>query len=284
VDNPQEHFWLSKPLPGGGRMLYTDWLPYGYDAGGRYLLHNGVDVADPMGTALLAAADGQVIVAGPDANLLYGWRCDWYGNLVVIELDQRWGDKPVYILYGHVLNISVEAGQHVNLGEQLAEVGIGGAAGNPHLHFEVRLGTNEFQSTRNPFLWLQPPDTRGIIVGRLIDPQGRPWQGVAITAVGRSEGAENRTSWTYLGDPQGLIKPDEEFAENFVIPDLRPGMYELYVELQEQIYQVPVEIHGGQMVRAEIITEPYKTPTPETPTQPAESPPESMLETSTPQG
>lgn len=84
VENPQDHFWLSKPLPGGGRLLYTDWLPYGNDAGGRYLLHNGVDVADPMGTPLLAAADGQVVVAGPDAIVLYGWRCDWYGNLVVI--------------------------------------------------------------------------------------------------------------------------------------------------------------------------------------------------------
>ena len=279
ADSPQEHFWLAKPLPGGGRLLYTDWLPYGYDAGGRYLLHNGVDVADPLGTPLLAAADGRVVVAGPDSHALYGWRCDWYGKLVVVEIDDKWLGKPVFLLYGHVLNITVEVGQQVKQGDQVAEVGFGGAAGNPHLHFEVRVGTNEFGSTRNPFLWIRPPATRGLVAGRLIDPQGRPWQGVAIAAVARSEGAETKTSWTYLGDPQGLIKPDEEFAENFVIPDLRPGLYELYLEIQGQIYKTPIEVQGGQMVRAEIITEPFKTPTPE----PTIAPQESPIETVTPQ-
>ena len=280
VDNPKEHFWLAKPLPGGGRLLYTDWLPYGYDAGGRYLLHNGVDVADPLGTPLLAAADGQVVVAGPDSQALYGWRCDWYGNLVVVKIDQQWRGNPVYLLYGHVLNIEVAVGQRVRSGEQLAEVGFGGAAGNPHLHFEVRVGANEFGSTRNPFLWLRPPDTRGLIVGRLIDPQGRPWQGAAVTAVDRSEDTENKTTWTYLGDPQNIIKPDEEFAENFVIPDLRPGSYELYVKLQGTTYQVTIEVQGGRMVRAEIITEPFKTPTP----GPTAAPEKPTSETATPQG
>jgi hypothetical protein len=100
------------------------------------------------------------------------------------------------------------------------------------------------------------------VIGRLVDPLGRPWQGVTITAIGRSEGTENVTTWSYLDDPQHLIKPDEEYAENFVIPDLRPGSYELYVELQGQQYQVPIEIAGGQSTRVEITTEPYKTPTP----------------------
>jgi murein DD-endopeptidase MepM/ murein hydrolase activator NlpD len=277
AENPVDHFWLAKPLPGGGRLLYTDWLPYGYDAGGRYLIHNGIDVAEPLGTPLLSAADGTVVVAGSDANLLYGWRCDWYGNLVAIELAEQWLDQPVYLVYGHVHNIVVELGQEVASGQQIAEVGVGGAARLAHMHFEVRVGTNEFSSTRNPFLWLKSPGTRGLVIGRLVDPLGRPWQGVSITAVGRSEGTENITTWSYLDDPQHLIKPDEEFAENFVIPDLRPGSYELYVELQGQLYQAPIEVTAGQSSRVEIITESYRTPTPGVDNadseQPTETPP-----------
>jgi murein DD-endopeptidase MepM/ murein hydrolase activator NlpD len=256
----EEHFWLSKPFSGGGRFLYTDWLPYGYDAGGRYLLHTGVDSAEPEGTPIIAAAGGTVVVAGEDKEKLYGWRCDWYGHLVVIELDDRWQNQPVYVLYGHVLNISVEPGQHVTRGELVAEVGFGGAATLPHLHMEVRVGTNEFSATRNPFLWLAPPTTRGVIVGRLIDPEGRPWQGVTVAAVGRSEDTETYRSWTYLDDPQHLIRPDELFAENFVIADILPGEYELYVEIQDEIYQVPVTVKGGELAEAEIITLPYKIP------------------------
>lgn len=261
-ETPEEHFWLSKPLPGEGRLLYTEWFPYGYDVGGRYLIHNGIDVAEPEGTPVIAAADGTVIVAGDDFSRYYGWRCDWYGHLVVIELDRRWQDQPVYILYGHVIEIAVDPGQRVSRGQKVAEVGVGGAATLPHLHFEVRVGANEFKSTRNPLLWLEPPDTRGIIAGRLIDPEGRPWQGVAVTAVGRTEGTENSTTWTYLDNSQNLIHPDDTLAENFVIGDLLPGEYELFVELQGEIYRLPVVVNGGEMSQVEIVTAPYKTATP----------------------
>ncbi len=258
-----EHLWLSKPLPGGGRLLFTEWFPYGYDADGRYLLHNGLDVSEPFGTPILAMASGTVVVAGDDYSRLYGWRCDWYGHLVVIELDDRWLDQPVYLLYGHVLEISVNVGDRVSRGEQIAEVGVGGAATLPHLHFEVRVGSNEFGSTRNPLLWLQPPATRGVVVGRLIDPQGRPWQGVVIHAFGLSEGTENHTTWSYLGDPHRLANPDETFAENFVIGDMRPGWYELIISLQGVEYRAEVEVTGGALSTVEIVTEPLKTATPE---------------------
>ncbi len=169
----EPHFWLSKPLPGGGRTLINQRFPYGWDENGRLLLHNAVDMAEDLGTPVLAAADGTVVVAQSDINAHYGWRCNWYGHLVVVELDEKWQDQPVYTLYGHILNIEVEVGQRVKRGDQLAEVGIGGAATAPHLHFEVRIGENEFGATRNPMLWLNPGDTRGVIAGRLVDPEGR---------------------------------------------------------------------------------------------------------------
>ena len=219
-------------------------------------------MAEPLGTPLLSAADGTVVVAGGDQSALYGWRCDWYGQLVVVELNDHWQGQPVYVLYGHVLNIGVQPGERVVRGQQLAEVGLGGAAALPHLHLEVRVGTNEFRSTRNPLLWINPANSRGLIAGRLVDPDGRPWQGVAVNAIGRSEETEDRTTWTYLDDALHAINPDEQWAENFVFGDLKPGEYELYIQLQGSVYKELIEVDGGQISFAEIITEPFKTPTP----------------------
>lgn len=262
--NPQPHYWLSKPLPGEGRYLFNKQFPYGYDADGAYLLHNGVDSSGGFGTPLLAVADGVIVYAGPDEEALYGWRCNWYGQLVVLELHEKWLGQPVYALYGHVLGIRVQTGQQVIRGEQVAEVGIGGAALVPHLHFEVRVGENSFKTTQNPALWVEQPETRGAIVGRLVDPAGRPWQGVPISAID-GEKFEHMT-WSYLGDEGVHVNPDTMYAENFVFYDLAPGVYELRVLLQGQEYQATAEVVGGSMATVEIITQPAKenwpTPTP----------------------
>ncbi|MCP4421911.1 MAG: peptidoglycan DD-metalloendopeptidase family protein, partial [Chloroflexi bacterium] len=263
------HFNFIKPLPGGGRTIINKTFPYGSDGGGRYLIHNGIDIAGELGMPVMAVADGTVVVAQADFNELYGWRCDWYGHLVVLELDQQWQGEPIYVLYGHVLNLNVEVGQHVEQGETVAEVGVGGAATVPHLHLEIRVGSNEFSSTRNPMLWIHPGPTRGVIAGRLLDPQGRPWQGVVVTLIDSSEEEpEFINTWSYQGDPQNLINSDELAAENFVFADVRPGEYILYVKLQGVEYRQSVQVTEEGLTLIELVTEPYKTPTP-TPDLPA---------------
>jgi len=258
----EEHFWLIKPLPGGGRVLYTEWLPYGNDGGGRFLLHNGIDMGVPLGTPILAVADGTVVVAGDDQSMLYGWRCNWYGHLVVIELADRWNGEPVYVLYGHVLGIEVSPGDQVFRGQKVAEVGVGGVAIQPHLHLEIRVGTNDFGSTRNPLLWIAPTSTRGIIAGRLVDPEGRPWQGVTVQAIGQTGNAQNSTTWTYLGDPLNLIRNDEGLAENFVFGDLVPGTYDVQVNVQGIDYSQRVEVLAGKLSTLDIVTVPFRSVTP----------------------
>jgi murein DD-endopeptidase MepM/ murein hydrolase activator NlpD len=257
------HFWMSKPFNGGDSTLINEGYPYGYDGSGRYLLHNGVDAAAPLGTPVLAVADGTVVVAQDDFNNLFGWRCDWYGHLVIVELDQAWLGQPVYALYGHVLQIDVEAGQHVARGEQLAEVGVGGAAEVAHLHFEVRVGANAFGATRNPMLWIEPA-SRGVISGRLLDPQGRPWHGVGLSLIGRSEGGSDGNTWSYMEDPLQIVNihPDEGEAENFLFADVKPGEYDVYTRVQGNEYMVPVQVVAGQVSRVEIITQPFQMPTP----------------------
>ena len=259
------HFWMARPLPDGGRGLINQRFPYGWDDNGAYLLHNGVDSAEDLGTPVLAVADGTVVVAQGDAAAWYGWRCDWYGHLVVLELDQRWHDQPVYALYGHVLNLLVEPGQRVTRGQPLAEVGIGGAATSPHLHFEVRVGQNEFGATRNPMLWLEPAPARGVIAGRLVDPEGRPWQGVPLALVNEENDAVAHSTWSYLGDPLGIANADEGWAENFVFSDVPPGAYRIVTEIQDVVYQAQVFVNAGEVTVAALETEAYKTPTPAPP-------------------
>jgi hypothetical protein len=257
------HFWLDSPFARGEEPIRrNEYYPYGYDAGGRFLLHNGLDFGEPRATPLLAVADGTVVTAGSDEQELYGWRCNWYGQLVVIELGQRWLDQPVYALYGHVLGIRVAPGQRVTQGQPVAEVGLGGVATVAHLHFEVRVGTNEFGSTRNPLLWLAPEPGYGLIAGRLLDPDGHPWQGVAISAIDRLGEQGPRTTWSYLDDPRHLARPDESLAENFVFADLAPGSYQLYTRVQGLEYNAYVEVVAGAIATVEIVTEAYRTPTP----------------------
>lgn len=263
MGDPIAHFDFIKPVPGGGRTIINKTFPYGSDGDGRYLLHNGIDIAGELGMPVLAVADGTVIVSQADDRELYGWRCDWYGHLVVLELDQTWQGQPIYVLYGHVLGLTAEVGQHVEKGEPVAEVGVGGAAIVPHLHLEVRVGTNEFGSTRNPMLWIDPGPTRGVIAGRLIDPQGRPWEGVVVTLIDSSEEeTQFINTFSYQGDPQNLINPDELLAENFVFADVKPGEYTLYVKLQGVEYRQDIQVVEGELTTVELVTEPYKTPTP----------------------
>ncbi len=93
---------------------------FGYRWG---VLHGGIDIANSIGTPILAAADGVVIDAGPTAG---------YGAWVKL----RHADGTV-TLYGHVNSWSVDIGQRVWAGDQIATIGNRGNSTGPHLHFEV---------------------------------------------------------------------------------------------------------------------------------------------------
>lgn len=87
-------------------------------------MHKGIDIAGPIGTPVMAAADGEVIFAG--------WNSGGYGNLVKV----RHNDGSI-TFYAHNSRILVRTGQFVSQGEQLSEMGSTGYSTGPHLHFEV---------------------------------------------------------------------------------------------------------------------------------------------------
>jgi murein DD-endopeptidase MepM/ murein hydrolase activator NlpD len=87
--------------------------------------HDGVDLAAPEGTPVLAAAAGTVSVAEFTVP---------YGNYVIIE--HEYGYSTVY---AHMSEILAEVGTSVEAGGQIGCVGATGIATGPHLHFELRL-------------------------------------------------------------------------------------------------------------------------------------------------
>ncbi|MEY2833316.1 MAG: hypothetical protein RLZZ574_2575 [Cyanobacteriota bacterium] len=92
-------------------------------------MHEGIDIAAPIGTPIVAAAAGTVIGAG--------WY-DGYGNLVKLKhLDGS------ITYYGHNNRNLVTHGQQVEKGEQIAEMGNTGYSTGSHLHFEIHLKDQE---------------------------------------------------------------------------------------------------------------------------------------------
>lgn len=87
--------------------------------------HKGVDIANAMGTAVLASDSGTVIAAG--------WTNVGYGNHIVID-----HGNGNHTLYGHLSQISVVVGQRVARGSQIGLMGSTGRSTGPHLHFEIR--------------------------------------------------------------------------------------------------------------------------------------------------
>ncbi len=95
--------------------------------------HNGVDIAAPVGTQLVAAAGGTVQVARSS-----GYN-GGYGRMIIIAHPN--GTQTVY---GHLSTVSVVAGQKVVKGEAIGLSGNTGKSTGPHLHFEVRGAINPF--------------------------------------------------------------------------------------------------------------------------------------------
>lgn len=99
--------------------------------------HSGIDIANAIGTPILAVADGEVIDAGPASG---------FGQWVRV----RHNDGAVS-LYGHVETIDVQVGQRVHAGQKIAGMGNRGFSTGPHLHFEIMPdGVNKV----DPVAWL----------------------------------------------------------------------------------------------------------------------------------
>ncbi len=90
--------------------------------------HNGLDMAAPGGSPILAAYNGTVVAAAYSSSM---------GNYIMIDH----GDN-LFTIYMHASKLYVSSGQNVVKGQKIAAVGTTGRSTGNHLHFGVRLNGN----------------------------------------------------------------------------------------------------------------------------------------------
>lgn len=88
--------------------------------------HQGIDIAGPVGTPVMAADSGMVVFAGRKGN---------YGLTLIIDH----GEGKYVTLYGHLSTLLVNVGDRVERGQVIAKMGNTGRSTGPHLHFEIRV-------------------------------------------------------------------------------------------------------------------------------------------------
>ncbi len=258
--SPNEHYWFWRPVH-EGQTNWTDKVyPYGGTRGGTLQPHHGVEFYVPEGTQILAVADGTVVYAGSDSEQVFGPQPNFYGNLVVIEHDTRLDGQPVYTLYGHLFEPQVVEGQHVLMQQQIALSGATGVAEGPHLHFEVRVGENNYNSTRNPRLWLYPFPDRGTVVGRVVTSSGEVWHELVVSLTSSDGTNLGHTTTTYAA---GNLNSDPLWNETFAIDDVGGGSYKAVVQIGENRVTKEIVVQPYQTTFVEIVIDPPPpTPTP----------------------
>jgi murein DD-endopeptidase MepM/ murein hydrolase activator NlpD len=243
-------FWLQRPIQLPNNNQFDPHYSYGSTQFGTREPHPGVDLANAAGTPVTAAADGTVVVAGDDKTTLYGPGPDFYGNLIILQHRLPQSDQPVFTLYGHLSKIDVTIGAQVKAGQVIGEVGSTGYAIGSHLHFEVRIGSTDFKSIRNPALYLEPlispsGDTDGLIVGRIVDTNN---QSVRANLTIQQLDQNNRSINQFfpeIYDPS--IPSDPAWKDTFSLADLQPGQYRLVFEYLYKLYALTVEVLPGKV-------------------------------------
>lgn len=99
---------------------------------------NGVDIGAKIGTPIVAAASGTVIVAD-----VVGYN-GGYGEYVVIS-----HPNGTQTLYGHMSKVLVSTGDIVSQGQTIGLVGNTGKSTGSHVHFEVRGAVNPIANDPN---------------------------------------------------------------------------------------------------------------------------------------
>jgi hypothetical protein len=243
------HFFFQRPIGSTGKQSIEHSYPYGSTENNMREPHHGVEFYNAQGTPVLAAADGKVVFAGSDKLTLLALTTSYYGNVVVIEHHIPGLPQTFYTLYAHQYKLNVTVGQEVKAGDQIGEVGATGVAIGSHLHFELRVTNNDYSSSRNPELWLQPLPGTGVLAGRIEDAQGGLLRGeinVQHIENGVLSPFSVASALTYASEAQP-VNGDDVFHENFVVGELPAGDYRLTMLYNGKLYEQLVKIEAGKL-------------------------------------
>jgi len=239
-----DHFYFARPIGADN----VNWPLAQYRYGGVFfanIVHTGVDIDAAKGTPILAAGPGTVISA--DWGLYTeapGNENDPYGKAVVVRHDFGYKGQNLFTIYAHMSEIIAVVGQHVATGDVLGLVGETGATTGPHLHFEIRTGTNTFYATYNPELWMAPPQGWGVLVGRVTGEKGDTLNQYPLEVRPLPSEVPLRKINTYA---LTTVNPDPYYHENLVLSDLPAGIYKILINYKDKDVQGFVEIFPGQV-------------------------------------
>jgi hypothetical protein len=232
------HFVFQQPILPPANDSVEQTYRFASTAAGTRDPHHGVEFNNGTGTPVYAAADGEVIFAGPDTKAVYSPWTNFYGNVIVI----RHADG-LFTLYAHLSVIDVQAGQAVMVGEKIGEVGKTGGAIGSHLHFEVRHGdVEDYFSALNPELWLIPKTDEGVLAISVVDAQGK-FQRADLTIQ-----TDGRTYFIKTYEAKYL-----SMNENAVLGGLLPGRYRIALLYGGKIYERWVEVQSGKLTQVVIV-------------------------------
>lgn len=243
--HPFDHYWFIRPIDSNRTNYASPYYGYGTNgpADAPLRIHHGVDMPNPVGTTVRAAARGTVIFVTDAENPTYQ-DSPAYGGVVVIQHEFNYRGLPVYTLYAHTEAQLVKAGDRVEAGQAIALVGNTGLSSGPHVHFEVRVGTSSYGSTYNPVLWMAPYVGHGTIVGQVVDLRGNFIDDNEVTLSRGGVTRNNTTSYVFR-DVGSRVNSDPNWQENFAFGDVPEGRYTVSALINgERVSQV-VEVREG---------------------------------------
>jgi murein DD-endopeptidase MepM/ murein hydrolase activator NlpD len=148
IDNPFDHT-PSVRAPGEGEVLAFDGQP-------RLGTHNhrGLDWPLPVGTEVLAPAEGVVRLAGVQPPFACGPLGRVVADQVAVVLTHTRPDGSVWeTALHHLSDVTVQPGAHVAAGAVVGHAGATGCATGPHLHLDVFAVEGDVRRPIDPFGW-----------------------------------------------------------------------------------------------------------------------------------
>ncbi len=116
------------PVQNGMGRVAMEFGPNIHPITGQWYLHNGISIAGPPGTPIVASANGRVVEMGYDPD---------YGLYVMLR--HKYGFRTQY---SYLQSITVREGQNLVQGQQVGTLGNTGISSRYQLDFMVKLGTD----------------------------------------------------------------------------------------------------------------------------------------------
>ena len=207
-----------------------------------YKTHPGIDVFCEEGTAIYAAADGEVFFV--DNDFLD------YGKSIAIDHGDTFST-----FYGSCSEIYVEQFDHVKTGDLIAIAGSTEAGGDPHLHFELRKGKSQldpmkllsFANTSYEYsseseIKLVSPVESGYVAAKFGSYKGHNGMDIA---------SENGTGTEILAAAEGKVVKVERDNTGYgyhIIIDHGSGVQTLYAHLHDIYVELGQEVKAGEII------------------------------------